>query len=114
MTSKPWENEPNDERWGTHGLHCRIHRNPYGALCGYVGVPKGHPFHGLWYDAKELKDIQIHGGITFADHVHDEDQSLWFCCGGAVYRTIEYVRNEVESLAMQLKRTGERLLKTRN
>jgi hypothetical protein len=37
-------------------------------LCGYVGVPQSHPFYGLDYDtAHELGDIDVHGGLTFAN-----------------------------------------------
>lgn len=40
-----------------------VWRHPTGHLCGYLGVPKGHPWYELHYD-----DIQadVHGGLTFA------------------------------------------------
>lgn len=31
--------------------------------CGYVRVPKGHPWHGKDYDSIEA---HVHGGLTFA------------------------------------------------
>ena len=44
---KPWENEPDRKEWTAHGLRCVIKRIEHsGHLCGYVGVPKGHPLYG--------------------------------------------------------------------
>ena len=43
----PWENEPDRKEWMAHGLRCVIQRIKHsGHLCGYVGVPKGHPLYG--------------------------------------------------------------------
>jgi hypothetical protein len=39
-----------------------INRGPSGALCGYVGVPPTHPYHGMGYDDI---DIDVHGGLTY-------------------------------------------------
>ncbi len=43
---------------------CVLHRNLFGAWCGYVAVPPGHPWHGKDYD-----DVyaEVHGGLTYAD-----------------------------------------------
>ena len=62
----PWQEEPDKRQWQDEatGLPCLIVRNNGGALCGYVGVPKGHPDHGKDYDAV---DVDVHGGLTFAD-----------------------------------------------
>jgi len=51
----PWQDEPDRLDWRDErtGLHCAIRRNDlFGNLCGYVGVPVGHPFHGWSYDDK--------------------------------------------------------------
>lgn len=42
----PWVSEPDKVQWldEASGLPCLIVRGPMGALCGYVGVPEGHPF----------------------------------------------------------------------
>jgi hypothetical protein len=48
----PWDNEPDRASWTdeTTGLPCLIVRNRTGALCGYVGVEPGHPWHGVGYN----------------------------------------------------------------
>lgn len=48
----PWQSEPDKKQWldKATDLPCLIVRGPVGALCGYVGVPKGHPAYGLHYD----------------------------------------------------------------
>ena len=47
----PWQDEPDKEQFADEvtGYACLIKRNPAGALCGYVGVPEGHPWHGSGY-----------------------------------------------------------------
>src|SRR5690606_28176723 len=49
--SGPWDGEPDKAVWvdETTGLDCMIVRGPVGALCGYVGVKEGHPWHGRSY-----------------------------------------------------------------
>ncbi len=85
----PWDDEPDKAAWVDEapGLDCMIVRGPMGALCGYVGVPEGHPWHGKSYDdclegnackapehegshwACQSPDgtARVHGGLTFAD-----------------------------------------------
>lgn len=65
--SGPWDNEPDKAQWidEATGLDCLMVRNPFGALCGYVGVQPGHPWHGQDYTV--LPDVDVHGGLTFAD-----------------------------------------------
>jgi hypothetical protein len=66
----PWQNEPDKVQYpDPHtGLPCLIVRNPMGALCGYVGVPKDHPAYGRHYDQV---DADVHGGLTFSGHCRD-------------------------------------------
>lgn len=48
-----WDNEPDKKQWLDEetGLPCLIVRGCItGALCGYVGVPKGHPAYRYHYD----------------------------------------------------------------
>lgn len=62
----PWQDEPDKIQWidPATDLDCLISRGPSGALCGYVGVPPGHPWHGMDYDRI---DVDVHGGLTYAD-----------------------------------------------
>lgn len=148
----PWQSEPDKMQYKDEatGLPCLIVRNPYGALCGYVGVTEGHPFFMKnGYDFP----LSVHGGITFTslcrpgdDEAHGichipgpgEPDHVWWLgfdcshfndtCPGmearmrtlgvpmpdlspfpldhiyfsASYKTIEYVKAEIASLAHQL------------
>lgn len=65
----PWDDEPDRLEWRTPaapGFACLIVRGRVGALCGYVGVPPGHPAHGQDRDGAVLHDVFVHGGLTFA------------------------------------------------
>lgn len=46
-----WHDEPDKAQWTDEatGLPCLIVRNHSGSLCGYVGVPETHPWHGKGY-----------------------------------------------------------------
>lgn len=78
----PWSSEPDKVQWVDEatGLDCLIFRNRVGALCGYVGVPQSHPWHGVgysvcvekcaedWcYDHSPAGRVEVHGGLTYAD-----------------------------------------------
>ncbi len=137
-----WDNEPIDKAaWKDNetGLDCMIHRNSMGTWCGYVGVPEDHPFFGDDYD--QHYDLNVHGGLTFADachgmeesgkgicHPNDEGDHVWwfgFDCAhymdkipnrrmsamDGTYRNQEYVTAEVTSLAKQLAETSQWLRK---
>lgn len=112
-------NEPDRVDFVAHGFPCILQRNPMGAWCGYVGIPKDHKFYGQDEDL----DLDVHGGITYAeecnDHIcHDSTEKVWwlgFDCAhaydhvpklgffnGQVYRTMAYAQNETERLAEQL------------
>jgi hypothetical protein len=66
----PWNDEPDKAQWvdPDTDLDCLIVRNPGGALCGYVGVPPGHPWHGQDYDDVS---VHVHGGLTFASRCQE-------------------------------------------
>lgn len=122
----PWNTEPNRVEFKHLNLHCLLQRNPMGTWCGYVGIPKGHPWYGLGYD-----DIPAtaHGGLTYSDachsHIcHPDGEELWwigFDCAhagdeiplmqryakslkfpGATYKDMAFVKSEVEKLALQV------------
>lgn len=69
----PWKHEPDKVQWrdGATGLPCLIVRGPVGALCGYVGVSRDHPFYGLNYDNEAIA-VEIHGGLTFASKCQEK------------------------------------------
>lgn len=76
----PWQDEPDKMQWpdSATGLPCLIKRNPVGALCGYVGVPVGHPWYGEHY--REVHpDVQIHGGLTYSDACQEGDEGHTIC-----------------------------------
>ena len=63
-----WDDEPDKVQWPDKAtsLPCLIVRGPLGNLCGYVGVPPGHPWHGA--DCSGLEPYpEVHGGLTYAD-----------------------------------------------
>lgn len=79
----PWQHEPDKIQFvdESTGLDCLIVRNHMGGLCGYVGVPEGHPMFGRAYseclqgcDDEEGSCYQhspeylyqVHGGLTFS------------------------------------------------
>jgi hypothetical protein len=50
---------------GTHkGFQWTVVHNDSQIRCGYVRIPKGHPWHG-----KDYNDLNcdVHGGLTFAE-----------------------------------------------
>ncbi|HUU65476.1 MAG TPA: hypothetical protein VMW37_05160 [Dehalococcoidales bacterium] len=119
-----WLDEPHREEFEHAGLKCLILRHhELGHLCAYVGVPKGHPCYGQHYDYipyDDLFPIRVHGGLTFSK---EGDGDTWpkgywwlgFDCAhawdlvpympvelGGTYRTFQYVRREVETLADQV------------
>lgn len=89
----PWQNEPDKVQWldEATGLDCLIVRNNGGALCGYVGVPESHPWHGKDYsqctqtpacdesycDHTPEHRLRVHGGITFADGCNEPSRERW-------------------------------------
>jgi hypothetical protein len=121
----PWDDEGDYYAWEHAGLLCLISRIDFGPLCGYAGVARGSPLHGLGYDAPALEEVSAHGGLTFAGRREDHGGGgRWFfgfdCCHGGdeqpknsdtrfavrghepVYRTVGYVRAETRRLAEQL------------
>jgi hypothetical protein len=90
---QPWEGEPDKVQWidPTTGYDCLILRNPLGALCGYVGVPPTHPFHGVdygscpedcdekWCSHRPDARVQVHGGITFNDFCDPAEEGERIC-----------------------------------
>ncbi|HMJ16592.1 MAG TPA: hypothetical protein VK524_34495 [Polyangiaceae bacterium] len=126
----PWQEEPDRVEWRHAGFPCLIVRaDVTGALCGYVGLPEGHP----WFEADIHEiDVSVHGGLTYgaacqghichAPREGESDNVFWigFDCSHAfdvspkfvhlgfrssllngTYRGVRYVMHEVEELANQ-------------
>lgn len=103
------------------GYKCHIHRNPSMLfLCGYVEVPNGNKYHG-----SDGKDLDVHGCITWHNNYLPYSKYeikkwiLGFDCGhagdyiympnselfpmtGDIYRTMEYIENEIKQLVDQI------------
>ena len=56
-------------------LKCYIRRNPVGAWCGYVVIPKNYPI-----DFEQEIQINCHGGITYQSTNDDGDLVIGFDC----------------------------------
>jgi hypothetical protein len=118
------EQEPGCIYWidETTGLRCLAVRNVMNLLYGYVGIPQGHPWYGKEYDDDALKDVEVHGGLTFSAYNikkdgQSADDNLWwlgFDCGhyGDLihnqheliennHRNISYAQAECRKLASQ-------------
>lgn len=54
--------------WQHAGLTCMLRHSIREAPCGYVVVPERHPLHGVC-DPRRLAVLQVHGGVTWADHI---------------------------------------------
>ena len=84
--SGPWDIEEDEKHWvyesGLHGLILRC--SGQGHLCGYVGLPKGHPWYGLHYSDIPLTR-GVHGELTYAGcGLRGVPRYLWwvgFDCG---------------------------------
>lgn len=126
-TQQPWEQEPDRLEFEHAEMKCLILRaQEAGNLCGYVGLPPGHPAYGLdFYKIHKKHHIAVHGGLTFAEEGDGDRWPLgywWvgFDCahpGDLVpglyrlspsqkryneYRDIDYVTRETKALAEQL------------
>lgn len=66
----PWQEEADHAQWidEATGLDCMLNRNGAGVWCGYVGVPPTHPDFKRHYDKV---DVDVHGGLTFADFCYE-------------------------------------------
>ncbi len=112
----PWQNEPDKIQFTDKetGLPCLIVRNTMGALCGYVGVSKGHPYFEKPYN--DIDSISVHGGLTFSDKRHEgggichivddgEDDNVWwlgFDCAHSYDLVPGYCTPKMKELGMTI------------
>ena len=94
-------------------------------LCGYAGIPQGHPLH-----SKQCDDIEVHNSISYESDISPtgERDGLWwigFHCAGLFdetpgeqgapfppivpreYRDEEFVKKELFKMVAQIKALGE-------
>ena len=132
INDRPWEHEPDNEEW-THeltGYKCWVWRHgTLGHWNGYVAIPRGHEVYGYNYDWANNRGVDVHGGLTYSEKDKKTDEWVFgFDCSHAgdfspklvatlleytetdishhmrdTYRTFEWVKEEVRSLARQLK-----------
>ncbi len=117
-----------EKDWSTKaGLRAVVLKDEeMGHRMGYVAVPKGHPTFGAGYGSSLLSEIDVHGGLTYADGHGEypiEAPDLWWlgydCAHSGdlvpglvarfgsmgqhdVLRTLDYCERECERLAEQL------------
>lgn len=68
-----------ERQWESHGCRCVVVRfpEPMSHRCGYVNIPDTHPWFEKDYD--EIRDVEVHGGLTFAEYQlkSDEPKGWW-------------------------------------
>lgn len=65
---RPWFTEDNKVDFEAEGFKCAMRRGPLGSWCGYVGIPKTHPWHGKAYSDKIKPTKDMLGPRTAQDH----------------------------------------------
>lgn len=113
------EQEGNRKDFEYKGYKCHILRAELKHLCGYVELPPHHKFYKV--DEYHLDNLEVHGGITWADNFLPDLDSckidnwvIGFDCAhhgdwvryseskNDIYRTMEYVENEIKKLVVQI------------
>lgn len=120
----PWDSEPDSEVFECLGYTCLALRNPMGAWCGYISVPKWH----IYFENDKLceDNISVHGGVTYCEAAHETQWEfvgadaflIGFDCAhymdqvptmnklvlsiDGTYRTLGYVKEQCLRMAEQL------------
>jgi len=114
-----WDTEADSLRFTHAGLDCLILRNmEMGHLCAYVRVPESHPMHNMDYIEAGYGALSFgsamssEGGYWFGmDFAHVDDLVPNVPFNGwnekAVYRNMEYAKDEASRLAEWLNTKGE-------
>jgi len=81
----------------------------WGWRCGYVKLPKGHPYYGFSMMQHVISNLEVHGGITFAASSIFPDVPgylIGFDCGHGgddlIKCSREYVEQQCKALIDQL------------
>lgn len=80
LVDGPWNEEPDKVQWvdDETNLDCLIVRSHGGHLCGYVGVPPGHPWYDVDYGNIEPHP-RIHGGLTYSNRCLEDEAEPTIC-----------------------------------
>jgi hypothetical protein len=115
-----WDDESDTKNWECCGYKCHITRMEWiGTLNGYVGITEAHPLYHKNYDEID-RILNVHGGVTFCGVPRTApDRNLWYIGFDTahlgdflpkqhnfpdnIYRDMEYVTEETELLARQIK-----------
>ena len=62
-----------EKTWEHAGMACCIRHGAFGAPCGYVRVPKGHPLYEAGIDKAAATAVKTYGGFTFAGKLEGEE-----------------------------------------
>jgi hypothetical protein len=79
--SEQWHDEPDFVELRMEGYHLIVLRSFMKNLNGYVGIKRDHPYYGLSTSSKQLENIRVHGGVTFADkgiHLNGAKKGYWY------------------------------------
>lgn len=128
----PWQLEPDAYAFEYRTLPCLLVRGPYGAWCGYVALPPGHPWTSLDLCLVDSSVVDVHGGVTSQDKLV-EKLGVSYCAVGfdcshgsmgdlcpasvaygvqsdavsGTYRDFRYACEELVSLATQAVAAGQ-------
>jgi hypothetical protein len=113
---------------------CKIVRNGFGALCGYVCINSDNTLYGKDYnDISILIDYFPHGGLTYSDF-DDGSWKIGFDCshygdlipqlniesnlsttsGEEIYRDLEFVKSECKNLAESVSKHSKLIKRLKN
>lgn len=114
-----WVEEPDEIVFMHAGYKCLVVRkimpeadgtNFGGYFCGYVSIPKDHPWHRKSFD--EIK-CDCHGGITYAGTGKSEEFWIGFDCGHSrdLIPSMEHNRKTIPEL-IKIQQESAELMKS--
>lgn len=62
--------------WCAVGVSSRL-----GNFVAYVGLPEGHPLHGIDYTDRSMPGFDVHGGLTYSgegEFIKSDGPALWW------------------------------------
>lgn len=77
-----------------------------GLLCGYVMVPKGHPYHGTYYNELYGK-IETKANLSYTREGLDDCWVIGFDCG--TRSSLEALKEAAEEVALSLAQATKQL-----